>query len=523
MRRALAVFAALAALAATVPSAAGAQGPVALGGSTAAESGTPGRAALVRAARVLQAEAPRLGVDASAFRFESVRRSIVGMHVRGREYRAGVPVATTSAAVHIVDGRVWQVEATPSELTGQPTVAPIPAAVAIARALAAADVDATTTDPRAQRLLVPVDDRLADVYRVAVTSLAEGVVATVDISAVDGSVVAVQDARVFAKGHANVFDPNPVVALRNNKLREPGVDQAGVDTDLDSEELTKALSRMPLLGYDETAIAAGRLIGPWVDVQGPGPLGALGETNFAFTRGDPRFETTMAYAHLDRLQRYFQELGFKGKAGVNAEPQKVYTLPLLGFDNSFYSLQGDFMVMGAGGIDDGEDAEVIVHEYGHAIHHAQVPGWGETDEGGAMGEGWGDFLAAAYFAATSSRGFQDTCIADWDAVSYSDKKPPCLRRADSKKRYPKDIEGQVHADGELWSAFLWKLRSYLGSSERQRTDNVLKLVLTSHEFLTPTAEFKHAVRALETAAKALDRPSWVPLIRRAASYNNLPS
>ena len=31
------------------------------------------------------------------------------------------------------------------------------------------------------------------------------------------------------------------------------------------------------------------------------PLGAPGETKFSFTRGDPRFETTMAYAHLDRL------------------------------------------------------------------------------------------------------------------------------------------------------------------------------------------------------------------------------
>ena len=139
-----------------------------------------------------------------------------------------------------------------------------------------------------------------------------------------------------------------------------------------------------------------------------------------------------------------------------------------------------------------------------------------------MGEGWGDFLAGAFFAATSSRGFQDECIADWDAVSYSDAKPPCLRRMDSKKRYPKDIEGEVHADGELWSAFLWKLRGYLGSNERDRTRNVLKLVLTSHEFLTPTAEFKDAISALETAAKALKKPTWVPLVERAARFNNLP-
>lgn len=140
-----------------------------------------------------------------------------------------------------------------------------------------------------------------------------------------------------------------------------------------------------------------------------------------------------------------------------------------------------------------------------------------------MGEGWGDFLAGSFFAATSSGGFQDACIADWDAVSYSEAKVPCLRRLDSRKQYPKDMAGEVHADGELWSAFLWKLRDSLGSTQDAKTRNSLKLVLTSHEFLTPTAEFKDAVNALRTAAKALQKPRWVKKINRAASYNNMPS
>ena len=524
MRRALAVFAALAALAATIPAAtAGSSSPLidgdgVIAGDLGAGHGEPYGLAEAALAR----HADRLGVNAGDFRFETVRHSIVGTHVRGREYRQRVPVAGTSAAVHVVGGRIWQIEARPSSLPGAPTPAPIPAGAAALRAVTALGLPATTPAARTERLLVPDGGRLVDVYRVGVTSLSNGVVATVDVSAADGAIVTIDDPRAYARGSATVFDPNPVVALKNNKLREPGLDESGVDTDLDSERLTKALSKLPLLGYDPTLIAQGRLAGPWVDVQGPAPLGAPGESKFAFTRGDPRFETTMAYAHIDRLQRYFQDLGFKGKAGVNAEPQNVYTLPVLGFDNSFYSPGDDIMVMGAGGIDDGEDAEVIIHEYGHAVHDAQVPGWGETSEGGSMGEGWGDFLAGAYFAAASSRGFQDECIADWDAVSYSDAKPPCLRRMDSKKRYPKDIEGEVHADGELWSAFLWKLRGYLGSSERDKTRNVLKLVLTSHEFLTPTAEFKDAVSALETAAKALKKPTWVPLVERAARFNNLP-
>jgi len=38
---------------------------------------------------------------------------------------------------------------------------------------------------------------------------------------------------------------------------------------------------------------------------------------------------------------------------------------------------------------------VIVHEYGHAIQDDQVPNFGLSSEGGAMGEGFSDYLAAA--------------------------------------------------------------------------------------------------------------------------------
>ena len=60
-----------------------------------------------------------------------------------------------------------------------------------------------------------------------------------------------------------------------------------------------------------------------VSVQGPAPLPPT--VDFSFTRDDPRFEATMAYAHLDRVQRYFQDT--LGLDDVNAEPQDVYALP----------------------------------------------------------------------------------------------------------------------------------------------------------------------------------------------------
>ncbi len=370
-----------------------------------------------------------------------------------------------------------------------------------------------------------VQGRLVDTWHVPVVSLEPATAGTVDVSAATGRPLRFRDDAKYVDGSATVFDPNPVVTSRNTKLREPGADvgliAAQPDTDLDSAELTAQLRTLPLKGLDATQLAAGHLSGPWVNVYGH--VAPSTDGKFTYTRGMPGFEATMAYAHLDRLQRYIQSLGFdpKREKGVNDESQDIVAARVEGFDNSFYHPAEDVIVYGTGGVDDAEDAEVIVHEYGHAIQDAQVDGWGATDEGGAMGEGFGDFLAASYYGR-SSGGFGDLCVADWDATSYSKASPPCLRRMDSKKKYPDDVEGEVHADGEMWSALLWRLRASLPGNAVQKSDNVIRLVLTSHELLTSQAEFGDAVAALRTAAKALKHPEWAGLVNKAAKPGNMP-
>ncbi len=298
----------------SVSTPAAAPGGVLRGDLGAAPAGDP----LTVAAAVLDAHAGDLGVDAGAFRFETVRTSNIGVHVRGREVRGGVPVAGTSAAVHLVDGRGWTVEARPSTLAGTSTAAAIDAAAARTVALASlglAGADRVTSE----RLLAPADGRLVDVQRVTVFDLTSATVAEVDVASATGEVVATRDPRRYEDGTASVFDPNPVVGLRDNTLREPGVDQAGVDTDLNDAKLTAALVALPIRDVSVPELAAGRLVGPWVSVQAPAPLPPT--VDFSFTRNDPRFEATMAYAHLDRVQRYFQDT--LGLTDVNAEPPDV--------------------------------------------------------------------------------------------------------------------------------------------------------------------------------------------------------
>ncbi len=45
-----------------------------------------------------------------------------------------------------------------------------------------------------------------------------------------------------------------------------------------------------------------------------------------------------------------------------------------------------------------------------------------------------------------------------------------------------------------------------------KSDRSLKLVIASHEFLTPSAKFATAVAALETAADALGHTEWISII-----------
>jgi Zn-dependent metalloprotease len=100
-------------------------------------------------------------------------------------------------------------------------------------------------------------------------------------------------------------------------------------------------------------------------------------------------------------------------------------------------------------------------------------------------------------SSTKPAHLQD-CVGSWDATSYSKDDPPCLRRLDSKKQYPKDIDGEVHDDGEIWSACLWQIRDAMG---RKPAD---KLILSHHFLIQKDASFKDAAEALIQADQQLN-------------------
>ena len=97
------------------------------------------------------------------------------------------------------------------------------------------------------------------------------------------------------------------------------------------------------------------------------------------------------YYHINYWQEYMQSLGI-----LNARDRVTNCYAHQGEDdNSDYSPSQDRIRYGDGGVDDSDDGEIVVHEYGHAIHNDIVPGFVYSGESGAISEGFGDYLGAA--------------------------------------------------------------------------------------------------------------------------------
>ena len=261
-------------------------------------------------------------------------------------------------------------------------------------------------------------------------------------------------ARAASTAPAQVFAPNPVADLGIQTL----TDQKDADYFSADPVLKKAYHRVTLTNLD----GSGTLTGAYAKVLSETGKAATG-TSFIFTRDQDEFEQVMGYYWVTRAQLYIQALGFGSTLPAVNKRQQLLRINQFGGDNSFYR-EGTgklTITLGKGGVDDAEDAEVILHEYGHSVQDNQVPGFGSSPEAGAIGEGFGDYLAvtvSAHEAPTAD----EPCVADWDSISYTSTVPHCLRRVDGAKHYPEDLEDEVHADGEIWSRALWDIRTALG-------------------------------------------------------------
>ncbi|MCJ8346344.1 M36 family metallopeptidase [bacterium] len=204
-----------------------------------------------------------------------------------------------------------------------------------------------------------------------------------------------------------------------------------------------------------------------------------GNGEFFFKRDNSHYDEVMVYYHITNFHNYLKELGVKlPKTSIKA------TVHFNDDDNSFYNPQKKELFFGDGGVPDAHDADIVLHEYGHSLVDALSGlqgGWGS--QGGAMHEGYGDYFAASFFG--------DPYIGEWDSSAYSED--GYLRTLKNAKVFPDDLEQEVHADGEIWSATLWDLWNKLG----RKVSDVL--VYHSLSFLPQDAIFKDCLTAILSA------------------------
>ena len=118
--------------------------------------------------------------------------------------------------------------------------------------------------------------------------------------------------------------------------------------------------------------------------------------------------------------------------------------------------------------DGGLDMSIVGHEYTHAISNRMIGGPDEgitSEQGGAMGESWGDLVGAEYLF---SHGYS-TGTNPWAVGPYATGNPVTGIRDyainDNPLTYANygfDSTGtEVHADGEIWNGVQWEVRSAL--------------------------------------------------------------
>ncbi len=453
-----------------------------------------------------------LGVrrDTRDLRVMRVFPTSAGPRVRFQQFVKGVPVRNGQVAVALAkDGSVSHVANSAVAATALDTNARVSRAEALLTArrrvpsgfdLVSAPTTTLVAEPTAR-------GGLTLAWLVVLPTRAPRGDWNVVVSARNGNVLKAFNAIKHVNGSALTYAPNPVQQTANTGLRD----------NADSDQAILNSARVPVTLTDLSP-GSNRLVGTYVDTTltdaadcnlpyAPGQASSASRS-YDFNRSQDPFEEAVAYAAITRVQHSYIDFGLPG---IFDHPLAI-NVHCTGDDNSFYSSDDGRLHMGDGGVDDAEDADVTVHEFGHATQDAQVPGFGpgggplgdQPTEQGAMGEGFGDFLAAFTYLQDGNATYQASrrfCVAEWDATSYNEvvagnSGSGCLRWTDGTNEVDGTDIGtyagaptEVHDDGRYWSAMLTcvfnGIEPALGTA--QARNRVLTLVIAHNFDLVPDA------------------------------------
>ena len=266
----------------------------------------------------------------------------------------------------------------------------------------------------------------------------------------------------YVNGTGNVFDPDP---------RTSHDTSYSSSTDFTSSPACSAYTSVTLCSLDAAVGGYYYLRGQYAysddfDVSAYGimrddDICQNASTTFEFPRDGYQehfFEEVMVYYFVDKLQRYIQARGITGivnyplyfdAVGIKNQSNAAYFPNLIDGDGgiAFGRLSMDSGTSSE--IDWAEDASLIYHEYGHAIHD-QMKKAEDGDSFSAdelrISEGFGDYLGVSY-TRTVNDSWHEDILGSWG------ESPDGLRSLQPTYVYPTHNTGPPHSPGGvLWSS-----------------------------------------------------------------------
>lgn len=290
---------------------------------------------------------------------------------------------------------------------------------------------------------------------------------------------------VNVNGTGMVYDTDPLTATTNIY----GGNYSD-NNDATNAQLDAARTSITLLDIEQIG-STFKLKGPYVEIaelSAPSTgLFTQNSSDFNFTRNQQGFEAVNVYYHTDKSIRYINEtLGITLVSLYNSGVLRYDPHGVNGDDNSYYT--NGTLNFGEGGVDDAEDADVILHELGHGLHDWLTNGSLSQVDG--LSEGSGDYWANSYKRSLGQWTASDNSyffVFGWDGHNpYFNG-----RVTNNNAHYPEGLGGGIHAEGTIWSSVLMEIWEQVG---KENTDKAFLEGLAMTNSSTSQEQAAQAVR-----------------------------
>lgn len=211
-----------------------------------------------------------------------------------------------------------------------------------------------------------------------------------------------------------------------------------------------------------------------------------------YTRDTSYFEDVNVVYHITNHKQHLASLGFPNLPSYQIE---VDPHALSGSDQSFFSTASlpYRLYFGEGGVDDAEDADVVLHEFTHAVIFEASPSGNISIERGCIEEALCDYFAASYSSSITS--YNASKVFNWDA---GDGQIWAGRSVQSEKYYGllSFKNGNYYSNTDIIASCLMTIYGEIG---RAKTDELVLEALFNLSGNTTMPDFAGFMLLADTA------------------------